>query len=210
MAWLIREVGNRRAIVHRHEDMRRQQWGRWRGSSYRVVQLSSLTDTGAGTQTADEVLARHADRSFQAQAQPDDPHAGEDSRRAWRGLLALAARRFKPQEDVFLLLQLLAQDADIQASFGSEWPIAKIAAALNQRHPGPRWNDERVDNAKKRLRNWIGRLKQEHGFDAADLRDLLARYGREREAAAQALPARRPGVIVQTGPMPKGSHDHAS
>jgi len=201
VAWLIREVGSRRAIAHRYEDLRRQRWGRWRGSSYRTVQISALTEANAETQAADEVLAAHADRSFQARAEPEDPHDAEDTRRVWRGLLALAKCQFGLHEDVSLLLELLAQDQEIQASFGAEWPIARIVNALNQRHPHPRWTDDRVDNAKKRLRNWIGRLKQQHGLDANDLRDLLARYGRRE--GAESWPAHRSNLGQSRESPPK-------
>jgi hypothetical protein len=180
VAWLIQEIGSRRAIAHRYEDMRRQRWGRWQGSGYRTMQISALIGPSAESDAADEVLARHVDGSYVLQAEPGDPHDAEDIRRVWRGLLALAKREFEPDEDVSLLLQLLARDTDIQASFGSEWPIARIVAALNEHHPQPHWNDERVDNAKKRLRNWIGRMKRDHGLDATELKDVLARYGRER------------------------------
>jgi hypothetical protein len=54
------------------------------------------------------------------------------------------------------LLELLARDPDVQAGFGLEWPVRKIVDALNISDPDPRWNDDRIENAKKRLRNWNG------------------------------------------------------
>jgi hypothetical protein len=203
VAWLIQEAGNRPAIAHRHEDMRRQRWGRWQGAGYRTVQISALTETAVGNPTADDVLTRHADASYLLQAESEDPHDAEDTRRVWRGLLALAERHFKSHDDVSLLLQLLAQDQEIQASFGNDWPITKIVEALSGRHPPPPWNADRVDNAKKRLRNWIGRMKRDHGLDAADLKHLLARYGREPEGSSKVSNTYRSSTPVQTGPLRK-------
>jgi hypothetical protein len=202
VAWLIQETGNRPAIAHRHEDMRRQRWGRWHGTGYRTVQISALTEAAGGSQAADELLARHADASYPLQAEPEDPHDEADTRRVWRGLLALAERQFEAHHDVSLLLKLLAQDPEIQASFGSDWPITKIVEALNRRHPPPPWNADRVDNAKKRLRNWIGRMKRDHGLDSADLKDLLARHG--REGGSEVSRSYRSSGLVQTEPLRKG------
>jgi hypothetical protein len=94
-------------------------------------------------------------------------------RLAWQGLLAAAQRQFAPHTD-----------ADVQAAFGGEWPIRQIVSALNARYPIPPWSDDRVDNAKKRLKNWINRLAHDHGFDSIDLMALFARGAREHERAA--------------------------
>jgi hypothetical protein len=180
--WLIAETGGRRALSHRYEDMRRQRWGRWQPTGYRVVQVSALhRDEQAGSESDDDVLARHADASHPLHAEPEDPQHGEETRRAWLGLLATAGRQFSPGDDVSLLLGVLAGEAEVQAGFGSEWPVAAIVGALNRRHPHPPWTDDRVENAKKRLKNWIGRLKRDRGLDSTDLRGLFVRVAREHE-----------------------------
>lgn len=184
--WLLEEVGGRRALLHRYEDMRRQRWGRWQETGYRTVQMSALhSDTQAGPERDEEVLARHADRSHMLWEEQEDPRQDEEIRRAWLGLLAAAERQFAPDDDVSLLLRLLAHDSEIQAGFGSEWPIRMIVDALNARHPRPPWNDDRVDNAKRRLRNWIARIKRDQRLDAIDLRSLFVRIAREREAPSE-------------------------
>jgi hypothetical protein len=111
--------------------------------------------------------------------QPDDPHHEEDVRKVWQGLLAMAVSEFNPGADVLHLLDLMARDAEVRADFGAEWPVSQIVSALNLKHPIPPWNDDRVENAKKRLKNWIVRLKRIHGLDADALRDLFARRGSE-------------------------------
>ncbi|MBZ0147946.1 MAG: hypothetical protein K8F62_10455 [Pseudorhodoplanes sp.] len=160
--WLISEIRGRHALAHRNEDMRRRLYGRWREGGYRMDQLAEehVTDLAADT---------------------EDPHDEKDNRRAWLGLLAAAGSEFEPTEDVSLLLNVMANDPEIQAEFGTEWPVTKIVAALNQRGSKPLWNDDRVENAKKRLKNWIGRLKREHGLDATDLVGLFAKHARIRE-----------------------------
>jgi hypothetical protein len=156
VGWLIETVGGSQALSHRHEDIRRRQYGgKWKEDGYRQVQLEQ----------------HHVDA---LSVDADDPLHDEDVRRIWRGLLAAAKSDFKSNDDVSILLDLLAHDSDVQAEFGSEWPVSKIVGELNQRHRGSIWNDDRVDNAKKRLKNWIGRMKRDLGLDSADLMDLLA------------------------------------
>ena len=46
--WLIKEVGGRRALEHRFEDMRRQRWGRWHGLGYRTSLISAPTNVDPG------------------------------------------------------------------------------------------------------------------------------------------------------------------
>jgi hypothetical protein len=190
VAWLIEEIGGRRAMSHRLEDMRRRRWGRWQESGYREVQISAL-QLGTTADAADEgeTLGRLADPSHSLQDEPEDPHHDRDRRRVWTGLLALAEAQFKTNDDVSVLLRLLAYDGEVQAAFGSEWPIRQIVHALNAAYPNPVWNDDRVDNAKKRLRNWIARIKRDQGLDATDLMALFARYARERENRAVASAA---------------------
>jgi hypothetical protein len=178
VAWLIREIGGQKSLAHRYEDVRRRQHGgKWRRDGYRHVQLE------------EEHIENLA-------VEPDDPHHETDVRRAWLGLLALAQAEFRPDEDVSVLLDVMACDPEVQAGFGAEWPISKIIAALNVRHPARPWNDDRVDNAKKRLKNWIARLMRDNGLDAVDLMGLLARRGRslEPEKPASSAIALEPSV----------------
>jgi hypothetical protein len=161
VAWLINQVGGQQVLKHRHEDIRRSRHGgKWRGDGYRQVQLET-------------------EHIKDLSVQPDDPHHEEDMRKVWRGLLAMAKSEFEPEADVLLLLASMAQDHEVQASFGAEWPVSQMVGALNLRHPVPPWNDDRVENAKKRLKSWIVRLKRIHGLDADALKDLFARRGRK-------------------------------
>src|SRR5262249_23067649 len=188
VVWLIEATGGRRALAHRYEDMRRQRWGRWRESGYRMVQIASLQgDTHEIGASEDEVLARHADRAYLLHQEQEDSREAEDVRRAWTGLLVLAERQFAPGDDVSLLLQVLVGDAEVQAGFGSAWPVGQIVRSLNGRHPDRPWSDDRVDNAKKRLKNWIGRIKRDQGLDAVDLRALLVGVARQQESRAEGI-----------------------
>jgi hypothetical protein len=166
LTWLVEETCNWQALFHRYEDVRRRdRGGKWDGSSYPLIAVDDRTI---------EKLIGHYDPT------EDETNSlqAEDSRRAWDGLLQLAARQFGRDDDVVALLQVLAHDHDTQESFGSHWPVAKIVSALNGRQPHALWNNDRVDNAKRRLTKFIGRLKQDNGLDAVDLRALLARYAR--------------------------------
>jgi hypothetical protein len=175
--WLIQEVGGRRALSHRFEDMRRRRWGRSRGSGYRVVQISALAGASEGDLRDEDILARREEPDGRHE-DCADPHHDRDVRRAWNGMLALASTRYKPHEDVRKLLDLLARDADVQAGFGVEWPVRKIAEALNIIDPDPPWTDDRIENAKKRLRTWISGLRRQYSFDQTDLMAFFAKYGR--------------------------------
>jgi len=170
--WIIEDACNRQALFHRYEDVRRRErGGKWSGSGYPLVAVDE--------QTLDQ-LSGHYDP---AEDETDSLQA-EDSRRAWEGLVHLAVHQFGPDDDVVTLLRVLAGDRDTQDSFGTQWPIGKIVRALNQGEPQATWNDDRVDNAKRRLTKCIVKIKQTHGLDAVDLRALLARYGREHQPAA--------------------------
>ena len=160
--WLIEQVGGAHALMHRHEDIRRRRHGgKWTSSGYRQVQL--------GPEHIDTLSSN-----------PDDPHHDDDMRLVWRGMLAMAETEFETEADVTLLLHLMAHDSDIQAGFGAEWPITQMVVALNQRHPNPSWDDDRVENAKKRLKRWIARLKNNGGHGTDDLMELFARYARRQ------------------------------
>jgi hypothetical protein len=167
--WLLDETCNRQALLHRYEDMRRRdRGGKWDGSGYPLIAVDEQTM---------EQLSGHYDP---AESEVDALQA-EDSRRAWAGLMYLAEHQFGPADDVIALVQVLAQDRETQESFGSQWPIGKIVRALNAESQAS-WTDDRVENAKRRLVKFILRFKQEHGLDAVDLRALLARYARQRQA----------------------------
>jgi hypothetical protein len=164
--WLLDEIGNRRALAHRFEDLRRRErGGKWDGASYPFVQVE------------ERVLQRLAGQVDPA----DDPLQAEDAVKAWGGLVAMVERQLGPQDDVCALVRLLAEDAGIQEEFGAQWPIARIAEGLHRRHGGAPWSEDRVENAKRRLTRWISRLRREHGLDAVDLRALLVRTAREME-----------------------------
>jgi len=187
IAWLIAEVGGARALSHRYEDVRRRRWGRWRGTGYRTVQIAALqSDADGKLVDEDQTLSRLADASFPLRSDPEEPRQLDDMRQAWIGLLACAETQFQPDDDVSALLGLLAHDPDVQAGFGSEWPVGQIVNALNATRPAQAWNDHRIENAKKRLRNWIGRLKRDQGLDMTDLLALFVRCGRERERGLRA------------------------
>lgn len=173
VAWLIAQVGGPRALIHRYEDIRRRRFGgKWSEHGYRQVQLEPEHVEGLSVD-------------------PDDPNYEMDVRSAWLGLLALAKSQFRRDEDAAIVLDLMENDSEIQSAFDKEWPVAAIVAALNRSHPTPSWNDDRVENAKRRLKNWIARLMRDNGLDSTDLMDLLARHGRRNVPAKQFVPALR-------------------
>jgi hypothetical protein len=96
----------------------------------------------------------------------------------------LAEHQFGANDDVVALVRVLAEDRETQESFGTQWPIGKIVRALNAKPTRIPWNDDRVENAKRRLTKFILKFKQEHGLDAIDLRALLASYARQRHVIA--------------------------
>jgi hypothetical protein len=79
------------------------------------------------------------------------------------------------------LVRVLGSDGETQDAFGTQWPIGKIVRALNGRGGDASWDDDRVENAKRRLTRCIAKIRQAHGLDAVDLRALLARYSREHD-----------------------------
>ena len=124
-------------------------------------------------------------------ADADAPNALEiaDWLRIWRGLLATADLQFQQGDDVSVLLRLLAENPDIlQNSSSGQWPITEIVAELNDRVPPSSWTSDRVDNAKRRLVNWIKRLKREYGLDDVGLEGLFAGVARQQERANQPAP----------------------
>jgi|SRR5581483_8423435 len=169
--WVVDEVCNRQALFHRYEDVRRRdRGGKWDGTGYPLVAVDQQTM---------EQLSGHYDP---AEDETNALHV-EDSRRVWDGLMKLAERQFGASDDVAVLVGVLAHDPETQESFGTQWPIGKIVRALNADRAHGVWNDDRVENAKRRLTKFVAKFRQENGLDAVDLRALLARYARRRDLA---------------------------
>ena len=169
VTWLLDETCNRQALFHRFEDMRRRdRGGKWDGTGYPMVAVDHQTieNLSGGYDPAESEM---------------DALAIDDSRRAWDGLVKLAVHQFGPDDDVVALVRVLGSDGETQDAFGTQWPIAKIVRALKGRGGDASWNDDRVENAKRRLTRCIAKIRQAHGLDAVDLRALLARYSREHD-----------------------------
>jgi hypothetical protein len=173
VVWLIEEIGGAEAIAHRHEDIRRQRFGRAKPEVGRPIVQPSVED-----ETAE--LGSDPDQAIKLQQ--------KDADRAWRGLLATAAKQFPQHDDVSILLRLMNDVRDILEHSSSQWPVNRIVSMLNQRFPPPTWTDRRVDNAKKRLVNWIDRLMQKNGLDATDLEALFAGVARREEDSKRVSP----------------------
>jgi hypothetical protein len=107
----------------------------------------------------------------------------QDIQFAWKGLLALRTSECADSEDsVLLLLRVLVENPELEASFCSQWPIKAIADRLNAQDRSRSWDQRRVDNAKEKLGRWIAKKKR--GFDDfEDFVALLARIGRKLESA---------------------------
>jgi hypothetical protein len=169
VVWLIREIGGPRALAHRCEDIRRRRWGRATpGGGRPMVQPSEFADI----ETA-----------------PDDGGLGQaDAVNIWRGVLITAERTFQPDDDVCKLLRMLAKVPEVlERSHGSRWPVGKLVTILNANFSPPPWSDDRVENAKKRLLNWVQRLMRQNGLDATDLEAVFARVARQQ--VQQQMPA---------------------
>jgi hypothetical protein len=201
--WLLKETCGQRALPHRYEDMRRRQWGRWQGTGYRTVQISSFNASGSTLDGDEAELARAADPSYPLQEEPEDVHRTSDASRAWIGLQLCASRQFGANDDVADVLDLIAHDPSIQEAFGTEWPVTRIVETLNARTPSPLWSAQRVDNARKRLKNWILRMKRDQGLDSTDIWDLFARVSREQELAKH---MRQPRAASKNCVGPGSSH----
>jgi hypothetical protein len=148
--WLIAEIGGSEAIGHRYEDIQRERHGRSRPGLGRPTE-----------QLVDEEKSEEMDI---------DPHpsglAQTDSQRIWRGLLATAAVDFRSDDDVLTLLKLLAADPGIlDDSPGGQWPVRLILTRLNESPTSRRWSEDHVDNAKRRLMNWIERLRRRNRLE---------------------------------------------
>jgi len=162
VVWLIREVGGLRALAHRCEDIRRRRWGRATpGVGRPLVQPAELP------------------------AIETDPDEGgsepADAVNIWRGVLLTAEQTFQPDDDVCKLLRMLAKAPGVlDGSHGSRWPVGRLVTILNAEFSPPPWSDGRVENAKKRLLNWVQRLMRQNGLDATDLEAVFARVARQR------------------------------
>ena len=177
VVWLVEEIGGAMAIAHRREDILRARFGRAStGNGRPLVQPqgdSVFTD-----------IASDADAAGTLEA--------ADGRRVWRGLLAMIALEFAPSDDLSMLLRLLSEQPGLlQDSPGGQWPITDIVNQLDKRFAPPAWTSDRVDNAKRRLLNWIRRLKRKNGLDDVDLEALFARVAREQERGSETPPKRR-------------------
>ena len=105
-----------------------------------------------------------------------------DIRRIWRGLLAVAQQQFPPDDDVSMLLRVIEGAPTIfDNSSSGQWPINEIVMLLSMRFPKHEWSVPRVDNAKRRLTNWIRRLMQKNRLDSTGLEALFARVARRKK-----------------------------
>jgi hypothetical protein len=68
----------------------------------------------------------------------------------------------------------------LNGAHGSRWPVGKLVTILNAEFSPPPWSDDRVENAKKRLLNWIQRLMRQNRLDATDLEAVFARVARQQ------------------------------
>jgi len=167
VVWLIEQIGGLDGLSHRHEDILRQRFGRSsRERGRRIVQPGIA----------------HGPSDIPAEPEEGSGLADTDAQRVWSGLLITAGLEFQPTDDVRMLLRLMADDPDIlDASSSEQWPVKQIVASLNLRFSPPPWTERRVDNAKRRLINWISRLMRKNGLDAVDLEAIFARVGRQHE-----------------------------
>jgi hypothetical protein len=173
--WLIAEIGGSEAIGHRYRTYKGSDNGRSKPGLGRRYQ-----------QPGDE------DEPEETGVDPDEPGDLQktDGRRIWRGLLATAAVDFRPEDDVSTLLRLLADDPGILDDAPSgQWPVGLIVARLNEQPSSRRWSEDRVDNAKRRLVNWIHRLRKRNRLDGTDLEGLFARVARQLETSERLPPA---------------------
>jgi hypothetical protein len=170
VVWLIREIGGFAAIAHRLEDISRQRHGRFQpGRGRPIVQL------GDEDEPAEIASGREEPNMFH----------DVDARRIWRGLVITANLQFQAHDDVLMLLRVMDDVRDILDESSGQWPIKRMVDLLNTHFPPPSWTDDRVDNAKRRLLNWIKHLRQTHGFDTTDLEGLLARVARKQEKSEE-------------------------
>lgn len=169
--WLLSEIGGMLGLKHRKQDIWRWLTGGKPGEG--GTRFTQLEPKHVETWGEDAV----------------EPHHVDDVRLAWLGLLELAKSVFQPEEDAAILLRLIATDSEIRDAFSDRWPIGAIMTALNRSHPSRPWTDDRVENAKRRLMNWIGRLGGGNGLDQTDAMALLARHARNTGQSPQGVSA---------------------
>jgi hypothetical protein len=160
--WLLREVGGFEAMSHRCEDILRLRFGR------------ALPEGGRPwVQPIGEIdIIDVPEQSMEAPPE-------EVTRLIWIGLFKLAERRFPPEDDVSMLLRLFKDSPDLFDDAASgQWPINDIVIRLSTLFPDPAWRVDRVDNAKRRLLNWVRRLKERNGLDQVDLEAFFVRIAR--------------------------------
>jgi hypothetical protein len=163
--WLIAEINGFEVIGHRYEDIQRERYGRSKprvGRPYeQPVEERESEETGM-----DPARSSGLERT--------------DSQWVWRGLVATAAVDFRPDDDVTMLLNLLALDPGIlDVSPAGQWPVRLVVARLNDRSTTRRWSEDHVDTAKRRLMNWIERLRRRNRLDGPDIEGLFARVARQ-------------------------------
>ncbi len=170
VVWLIEEIGGSEALGHRCEDILRQRYGRsLPGGGRRIAQLSNENEIDPDPGGA-------------------EPLEETDARYVWRGLLATADVVFPQSDDVSMLLRLMAEDPGILGvSSARRWPVRLIVTLLNSRFPPPTWTEDRVDNAKRRLINWISRLMRKNRLDATDLEAVFAKVARRQEGGEREI-----------------------
>lgn len=168
VVWLIEQIGGLDALSHRHEDILRQRFGRSSPERGRRIVQPGIEDGPSDIGSSEPEEGRGLIET--------------DAQRVWRGLLITAGLEFQPADDVRMLLRVMADDPDIlDSSSGEQWPIKMMVGLLNLRFSPPPWTDRRVDNAKRRLVNWIGRLMRKNALDAVDLEAVFARVARQDE-----------------------------
>jgi hypothetical protein len=112
-------------------------------------------------------------------------------------LLITARDEFPPDDDVLLLLKLLADRPDIlDDTSGGQWPIRRIVALLSERSPARACTEDQVDNAKRRLIGWIVRLMRRNQLDATDLEGLFAAVSRKTESNRTQPPGDEPFPVL--------------
>jgi hypothetical protein len=165
VVWLIHEIGGGEALWHRLEDIRRRRHGR------------NIPEVGRPLVSID-------DRELPDDAADPPIEIGDNATLIWFGLVELAKERFQREDDVSMLMKLFVAKPDLfeESSLG-QWPINKIVSELNTRFPESEWRADRVDNAKRRLLNWIANFKKKNGLDQTDLDALLVRIAKNIHSA---------------------------
>jgi hypothetical protein len=175
VVWLHRELQEMcgsQALAHRCEDIRRKLWGRAVPQGGRRM-VQPAEDDGFSEPTMEG-------------SQESDLREA-DSREVWRGLVLMIKNDLSPEDDVVKLLQLLEQQPDIfEEASGTRWPVRKILQALDRCSAPSLWSEDRVENAKRRLTNWVARFRRKNALDEIDLQGLFARLARQEGRSCRA------------------------